>query len=1121
MKHNLKYVISLVFMLLLTQSTWADPTVTIIKQLNGAVVTETSPGVVTSEIEDDVCTLTVTPASGYYVTKDFITVYSVVTGGVAQTPRRTNPNLDNDPIEVSDKGENTDPTGVTTYEFTMPADGSDAEVTVDFQSIVTYDLYIGTTQVTELNAGDVFKDGKVSFTPAGDDSDYNTLTLNGAVLTNGIVWSGSDDLSITIKGTSNSITTTSGSCIAYSGVGAEVPSIRFERGSDDDCTLTLSCATGTDVITGFSDSDTPYMPESGFFWLPTTDSNKAISSATITSSPFSGGDGESAETAFQISTPQDLMNLSILYNNGSLYHMYYELKNDINCSSLTGFVPIGNNGPNSPFEGYFNGNGNKISNLTVTVSEGSYAGLFGIVGYYDNTESEWSVDNLVLENCKFEGADYSGAIAGILESGTISNCTVTNCTIKGSQYAGGIAGYVAKESDTTNATMSGCKVTGTTTVSGEVTDGELSVGVIIGYYSTGTLSNNTYEYTVTTSAKVGNDDAEAKSGYTPRGIGNADDDILDNNGAVMYTQALTLPGETEEAAVIAVEGTYYGWDATETGILVAPGQTASIMVFPGSGYTITSLTATNTKTSTVITTSSQVVDNGTKYTFTMPDAPVTVTVTTAEVYYLWIGDTQVTELNAAHILGENDETVTFTSVFDENTQITTNTLTLNGAALTVPVIVGLDNLTIDIKGENTITTDVTCIQKMDNTNPSLTFKSTSDEVGSLILTHEGGISQIGEGSVTVSSELAVLLTVYGYNDYTSRLYYMTDGSTSVAKIVPSLGVQVGETQVYSGNADNVFGWYDKDTPTVMFDAENHKLTLIGANTGAISTSLENLTIELVGNNTLSSGGSSTFQSSTGDAVTITIQSGETLGSLTLNMSYSSARDVFVGNNVTLNIEEPLSVLSGDLYKNEGNENTVVIGANTVSFAGTNSWATYYGTKDFSVPTGLKAYAVSNVNTTTGVVTVGDPIGYIPANTGVLLKRTDTTVSDYALTAYTKQPEDEDITSMLAGTAEEKTVASINANGGTVYVLYKDAFVKTTTGSIPANRGYLLLGATMSNQPHAPKLTIEIGDGATGINTVHGSEVMVNDYYDLSGRKLSSVPTKSGLYIKNGKKILVK
>ncbi|MBE6259972.1 MAG: hypothetical protein E7107_03945, partial [Prevotella sp.] len=135
MKHNLKYVISLVFMLLLTQGAWADPTVTIIKKLNGSIAATTSPGEVTRAIADGTCTLTVTPAQGNYVTKDFITVYSVVTGNVAQTPRRT-PDLDNEPIEVRNAGENTDPIGVTTYEFTMPADGSDVEVTVDFQSLI-------------------------------------------------------------------------------------------------------------------------------------------------------------------------------------------------------------------------------------------------------------------------------------------------------------------------------------------------------------------------------------------------------------------------------------------------------------------------------------------------------------------------------------------------------------------------------------------------------------------------------------------------------------------------------------------------------------------------------------------------------------------------------------------------------------------------------------------------------------------------------------------------------------------------------------------------------------------------------------------------------------------------
>lgn len=177
MKHNIKYVIALVFMLLMTQGAWADPTVTIIKQLNGSAVTTTSPGDVTSEIADGVCTLTVTPAYGYYVTSEYITAYSVVTGNVAQAPQRRSPNLDNDPITVTAIGDQSDPSAVTQYTLPMPADGSDVEVTVNFQTTVMYDIYIGGVQVSQFNATDVLKDGKVSF-----DVESNTLTLNGATV---------------------------------------------------------------------------------------------------------------------------------------------------------------------------------------------------------------------------------------------------------------------------------------------------------------------------------------------------------------------------------------------------------------------------------------------------------------------------------------------------------------------------------------------------------------------------------------------------------------------------------------------------------------------------------------------------------------------------------------------------------------------------------------------------------------------------------------------------------------------------------------------------------------------------------------------------------------------------
>jgi len=139
MKQYMKSVMTMALMLLFTSGAWADPTVNIKTQLNGG--DNNAAGTVTPSISNGVCTLTVTPASGNYVTKDFITASSSVTGNMAQTPRR-DPGLDVSTIAVTALNASADPSGETKYTLTMPADGSDVEVTVNFQSrkLLTLDM---------------------------------------------------------------------------------------------------------------------------------------------------------------------------------------------------------------------------------------------------------------------------------------------------------------------------------------------------------------------------------------------------------------------------------------------------------------------------------------------------------------------------------------------------------------------------------------------------------------------------------------------------------------------------------------------------------------------------------------------------------------------------------------------------------------------------------------------------------------------------------------------------------------------------------------------------------------------------------------------------------------------
>ena len=89
----------------------------------------------------------------------------------------------------------------------------------------------------------------------------------------------------------------------------------------------------------------------------------------------------------------------------------------------------------------------------------------------------------------------------------------------------------------------------------------------------------------------------------------------------------------------------------------------------------------------------------------------------------------------------------------------------------------------------------------------------------------------------------------------------------------------------------------------------------------------------------------------------------------------------------------------------------------------------------------------------------------------------------------------------------------------------------TNPSIGACRAYFALnnGITAGDLPTSPApvrgFVLNFGEGATGIDFKTTDFTDYTDgadaWYDLSGRRLSGRPTASGLYINNGKKIVIK
>ena len=192
---------------------------------------------------------------------------------------------------------------------------------------------------------------------------------------------------------------------------------------------------------------------------------------------YGGGSG-SAEDPFVIATSEHLLEIGA---NEDDWEMHFVMTSDID---LTGQVykqaliafdeEVSMHFEGSRFTGKFDGNGYKISNLTINTNGGdeSYLGLFGYI--YDD---EAEIKNLDIENFSIKGGVRSrhiGAIAGLARGCNITNCTV-NGSASGYEFVGGIAGECDGRIETCSS-------------AGQVTVDEAGGGGIAGK-NTGTVIN--------------------------------------------------------------------------------------------------------------------------------------------------------------------------------------------------------------------------------------------------------------------------------------------------------------------------------------------------------------------------------------------------------------------------------------------------------------------------------------------------------------------------------------------------------------------------------------------------------------------------------------------------------
>ncbi len=174
-------------------------------------------------------------------------------------------------------------------------------------------------------------------------------------------------------------------------------------------------------------------------------------------------------------------------------------------------------------------------------------------------------------------------------------------------------------------------------------------------------------------------------------------------------------------------------------------------------------------------------------------------------------------------------------------------------------------------------------------------------------------------------------------------------------------------------------------------------------------------------------------------------------------------------------------------------------------------ASAYALDCANLPTGVTAYKVSALSASSA--TLEAVTEAVAAGTGLILSGTAGTYSIPVVASGS----DISATNKLKG-----AVTATTLDDGSFYILQSGQFHLVTGAAdeaartVPAGKAYLL----KSDVVGAPSLNLVFDGKTTGINTVKGSEFMVNgEFYNLNGQRVVA-PTK-GLYIVNGKKVIVK
>ena len=195
--------------------------------------------------------------------------------------------------------------------------------------------------------------------------------------------------------------------------------------------------------------------------------------------------------------------------------------------------------------------------------------------------------------------------------------------------------------------------------------------------------------------------------------------------------------------------------------------------------------------------------------------------------------------------------------------------------------------------------------------------------------------------------------------------------------------------------------------------------------------------------------------------------------------------------------------------------------------GAGEYATFY--KDEAVRVNeadkenFKLYTVSSVSG--DKATLSNAFDAAPSNTPFLVYNNTNETKTVLLIPCNEPDLALTVADQFQGTMEEKTFTDADMAAADYYVCNGKQFVKVRgAGTLGANKAYLkFVTDQQQSAPQYISISGDLGEGTTSIDNLNVNDNLNDNeatWYDLNGRRLQGKPAQKGIYIKNGKKVIV-